>query len=120
MDYGTTLLLSGGDLVQSTPANCTQMVTGIAKARQDLIVIVQTVKKSFPFDETFGISWPTLIELQNTSAIEWAVKSAVEKYQYTKQVLSITATRITGTRAVNISGSVLLVGGEEVDFEAIL
>ena len=118
MDYGTTLKVTNGDLALSS-LNGLQMVTGIDKARQDLAIIFQTVKGSFPFDVVFGVNYHKLIELQNLNAIEWAVLDAIGKYPHIRQVLNISVTR-AGERKALIAAQLLLDTGEELTFEAML
>jgi hypothetical protein len=111
MDYGTTLKISDADLAIENYG--LQMIFGVEKVQQDLVVLLTSWKRSYPFDAAFGVDYPNLVRMQSVPAIQAAISAALAAYKYTQTVLSVAVTR-GSDRSVSISAQVLLIGGETV------
>lgn len=119
MEYGKTLAIdSAGDLVLNADSDMTT-ISGTDKIRQDIRVIISSVKRSFPFDAEFGIDYPHLIELNSLRAVEFAVTSALMKHPHITKVTRCVATRNLD-RVTAVSTEMLLDTGEVITFEATL
>lgn len=116
MSYGETLQIdSNGDLAFSS-TNRLVTITGTEKVRQDLRVILQSSKGTFPFASEWGFNFREAVESGDTSVIAALVKSALQRYGYLQEVSSIGV--VIGTdRSVTISLQAVTTNGDTVNTE---
>jgi len=118
MSYGTTLELSlDGDLVVNE-LNTFGMVTGVEKAKQDLRVLLKTVKGEHPENPDFGVDW---LRIKQSGLKENVIKAeltrALKLYPWLKSVDEIKIGSLDENRTLSISVKVTLTGGEQATAE---
>lgn len=110
--FQQTLYLNGeGDLHFSRGKTGTLLlITGINKAKQDLLFILRTNKGSYIFDTTLGVDYITIMHSKrNNELIKKEFTDALKRYPYLKSIDSFTITpSAADPRIVDINVAVTL------------
>jgi|Deesub1362B_J571_1020462.scaffolds.fasta_scaffold00525_10 phage baseplate assembly protein W len=118
MSYGTTLELDASGDVTITELNTLGMVTGVEKVKQDLRVLLKTVKGEHPENPDFGVDW---LRIKQSGMKERVIKAeltrALKLYPWLKSVDEITIGSLDENRTLSISVKVTLTSGEQVTAE---
>lgn len=100
-----------------TELNTLGMVTSIEKVKQDLTVLLKTVKGEHPESPEFGVDW---LRIKQSGLKENIIKAelirALKLYPYLKSVDEIKIGSLEN-RTLNVSVKVTLTGGEQVGVE---
>lgn len=101
-----------------TELNTLGMVTSIEKVKQDLTVLLKTVKGEHPESPEFGVDW---LRIKQSGLKENIIKAelirALKLYPYLKSVDEIKIGSLDENRTLNVSVKVTLTGGEQVGVE---
>ncbi len=121
MEIGKTILLdSSGDFVIDDLGRVPNIIS-TEKARQDLTVILRSAKGSLATSPTFGMDMQELMEARgNPTIIEGIIRIALQQYDHTKSVDSITIGQPDKTRHTTISATVTLTNSDQIYLEAEL
>jgi hypothetical protein len=113
--YGTApLLTNAGDIALTPTGERITLITGQDKVVQDLTVLLKSCVGSYPFNTGWGVNYPAIAAANgNTVLIRSLLITALQQYQYTKSVDSVTVTK-GAHRALSISIQITTTENEQI------
>ena len=115
MTYGRTLKLENGDLYLDSNRSLV-MIDGIEKVKQDITVILSTIRGEDYFNPNYGVDYFAALEADSISMMERLIAQALSEYKYIDNVIMTKATPLNDGRfkvevmAKLITGETISVG----------
>jgi len=121
-DESNTLLLDATtDLSYNTDTHDIDIVDGIDKIKQDLVLLLRTVKGEDAINPLFGVDWVKVMEYRNDVNVSDIISRALLTYPLVDNVIGVDVTGIdTATRQMSINVSVLLTTNEAITLQTVI